>query len=367
MDISATKSKSSRRPLLAFMLSNLVYLLLVQIWGVKLGPISQDAFVLMHQQLPWPSALLLRWEVATFDNYYMAYHAVNLVLLYGCMIATLLFVRTTLQSVWWLGSLASVLLMANPLKDEAVLTLTGGTVLLPVFMTLVGLACYAQHCQTGGAASYLFSLSLIWFLQWTYPALLPLSGLIVLYEWIVNPPERRYWIRMLPFVFVGAIAIMHWGFLLNPGGVRGILFSLVLVLYPIGYLPDTLHTLDTSICYRVAILLFGVLIVLGVGRKLRSRGYWFAIAGAIFWMALWPDITKGAGHALDLEMLIPIVLVNLAFAALCGRMQTHPRWTRAVVTLTTLMCLIFFAVQIQSIRDWYSDPDTKAARQVLPY
>lgn len=347
------------------MFTNLLYLIAVHIWNVNLGPVLMDTIEFVPQHVPWPSALVLRLEQVYFGETYWLYHAVNLVLLYGCMLLTMVLVRTSLQSVWWLGSLASVLMMANPIKDHGVTLLTASTVLIPVLLGLLTLVLYAKHCEHGEMSTYIFALSLAWFLQFTYPSLLPLALVIVLYEGIVNPPERQYWIRVIPFVLIGVVAIQHWGTTLYSGGWSGVLFSLVRVLYPVDYLPETVVALEENGLFRGAMVLLWLVVVGGIGLKLRSRGYWFGVSAGIAWMALLPGYDHRLAPFTDLHMFMPIIFINLALAALCSRIQSHPRWNRLVVVLTLFMCIGFFVLSWMSIAEWHELAERRALVEEL--
>jgi hypothetical protein len=52
------------------------------------------------------------------------------------------------------------------------------------------------------------------------------------------------------------------------------------------------------------------------------------------------------------RLLLACAFYHLAFAGLCHRMLKHPKWPRTVILATTILCVVFFIVQVQSVLKW---------------
>ncbi|MCX5771469.1 MAG: hypothetical protein NTZ09_14540, partial [Candidatus Hydrogenedentes bacterium] len=163
----------------------LIYLLIVYAWSLSLYPLGRDYAALADPtSLPPIAGKLFAWEIRAFGGSPYGYHAVNLVLLYGCMMALYRFVRLAIPGPFWLGTLAAALFMANPVHSEAVLNLSGVGDLVPAFLALLALVAYAQHRAgprgwTGVLALAAFALAVLPYRQNVMLIIVP-----ALYVWL---------------------------------------------------------------------------------------------------------------------------------------------------------------------------------------
>jgi hypothetical protein len=57
-------------------------------------------------------------------------------------------------------------------------------------------------------------------------------------------------------------------------------------------------------------------------------------------------------QAADGNMMLPLCFMLLGFAELCRMIIQHPKWRRPMVLLTSLLCVVFFGIQIQVNWTW---------------
>ena len=317
-----------RNPAAFFLLANLGYMLAVH----------APAFY------RWPD----RWQML----------APNLALLYLCIVAVFFLTRLTVQGPWWLGSLAGATLMANPLKMDAVLQDDGSFALLSHAAALGSLACYAAWRRTGlrpWAVPFLVLFVAATHLQQLYLGLLLA---VLLWEWLVGPDQRK------PWLILGLLALIQMEIIYYHFGVyedlrkapADIFGPLALVLYPIGFLPHNAlrayeFPLLTLACAAGATGLFFLMY-----RKARQPALLFAAGAALATRLFQPGsvdlvtMERGGG----MTGIIAFMMVGVA--ALCYRMQQHPKWRKPVVFITTLWCVVLFGLQVRAILHWDSIP-----------
>ncbi|HUW63043.1 MAG TPA: L,D-transpeptidase [Candidatus Bathyarchaeia archaeon] len=345
----------------------LIYLLIVYAWSLSLHPLGRDYAALADAaSLPPVAGRLFAWEMSAFGGSPYGYHAVNLVLLYGCMVALYRFVRLTIPGPFWLGTLAAALFMANPVHSEAVLNLAGVGDLAPAFFALAALAAYAEHRAnpkrwTGPLAAVAFALAVLPYRQNVMLMIVP-----ALYVWLKSrePQPARCAdsvacpicsTLLVPLAVVTTASMsLHSGLFalenLNPARMFGPLY---LIFYPIGLLPETAYTFHRNPWLgwvaALAVLIFIALIY----RKARRPAILFGLA-SMAGMRLF----QGGGFIDPVHMigggslLVPNGLFNVALVALFYRIAEHPKWRRPVIMTTTLLAVVFFAMQIVFIAHW---------------
>ena len=333
----------------AFLLTDALYLLLVYVWTLGLSPLGRDFAALAHPDRLGPVAGgLFSARMHFFGGHAWMYLTVNLVLVYGCMALLLVLTGMLGKGPWWLGSIAAVLFMANPVKTEAILSLSGIRYLLPGLLGLLVLAVYVR-CRSGQGV--LFRLLPLLFYTGTIlacPEMIPLFLVIAAFEGCFFPKgtERRR--RLWPIVGIGLAALCISGQWAMDGAWQParIFTPLYLVLYPIGLLPDTVAIFEAwPLAGWGCGLALGALAV-WLMYKVRTPLFTFGLIGAAAFRLL-----QGA-HAVDPvtlagggNLLVPAALLSLAAAGGFQALLRHPRWRTSVVRLSTLLCVAAMACQ----------------------
>lgn len=352
---------SSKSQQIVFLFTNLLYLVATHFLSLTLYPVGPEFKILAGEE-PGRLAAMAHGISRVFGDHLVAYHVLNLALLYACMVCILYLTRAVLQGPWWLGSLAAVLVMANPLKNSQVLMITAAPGLFAQFLALLTLTLYAQHTR-GARAGLLFasyaSLAAATLLDARAAAL---ALVLVVFEIMIVPDGRKRFLRLLPFILVVAweSRSMFAGvvdFFINPAPVATALW---LPFYPIGLLPETVARIDQ--------FTLGWWCVLGIVMFVLHRVYRWSGHRLIPAMTLSALLLGIAGSAhvapptyMQTQgfMLVTMALLAIAVAAVCQRVLAHPKWRIYVVHLTTMLCLLLFALQISSILEWRN-----AGRQV---
>ena len=336
-----------------------VYLSVVYVWALSLYPLGRD-YRSLHDRgdgLPFPVGPLWRWEVSVFDDRAWAYIGLNLVLLYGCMMAVYGLVRLVVrEGPIWFAALASTLFMANPVHSEAVLNVGGMSDLFPGLFALAAVLAYGYWRKRGGYG--FLPVSLACFALATLPFFqnLGLWVVLLLYEALGAPKEqRRSYRHLLPFLAVAvAAAYLHRDGLGSPALDLGGMFApLYLIFYPIGLLPETVQTFRETPAWAWAGTGAVLFVVLLVSRKVGRRAFLFGIGGAA---AL--RLFQGGGHIDPVhligggQLVAASGLFAVSLVVLFRRMFEHPKWRANTVMLTTFLCLVLFALQIRVIGTW---------------
>lgn len=358
MSSTSTNSRTvspSRRQLRAFLCTNFLYVWLVFGWSLTLYPLGIDfAYLAGEATMNEASHRIFSMLQLVSGEDIWPFRVFNILLLYACMICVLLLTRLTLDGPWWLGSFAAVMLMANPVKSEAVLQLSAVADLFPAFIALAALTAFAAWHRHRGIWFYLLALLLGAFgtLAFIENVTLPLV-MMALYVFIPTGRLART-TQLMPFLLLGGAGMIQvvaqaWTHRFNPVDRFA---PLLMAFYPLG-----LRT-ETAILYErfpalwllpmAALCLFA-----WVGWRLsRQPAIAFALAGALLFR-LAPAGTfdvvhlRGGG-----SMLVPFACLYIGFASLWMSIQRHPRWRRAAVTLTTVLCVVFMALQVQALWHW---------------
>lgn len=376
------KSPSTRRQIITLLISNLVYLLLVYVPGWFIYPLGPDFARMAAASRAWSlDDFMLRMALAAFGTRLWAYHAVNLLLLYACMVCIFFLTRLLLKGPWWYGSLAAVLFMTHPVKNETVLLLSGADHLLALLLALLAFcACFgAPQCTRRSASWLLWTLSILLLAlaiaKWHA---LAATGLIpALYALL----HRKALLPALPF----ALLSVGWAIALWTTRQNDVLSfrpdqlaPLLLLIYPLGFLPRTLPLLQFPPAARhfpanataweslshvlqilwawtmpLAVMLLMLLAAYAIHRATRRPAFLFCVLSAAMatppWLLRKVDLCSFENGAL---MAMPLVFAAIALAAIAQGLQQHPKWQRPVVTLTTALCLFMMALECRSVLAW---------------
>lgn len=334
------------------------YVLLVYGWGLWVHPMGRDYAHLAEGGggLPFLADVIFGWEVRVFGGNPVGYHAVNIMLMYVCMVFVYFITNAIVKGLWWFGTLAACMFMANPVHAESVLNLSGVADLVPCVAGLAALWSYVWAATRGGifrtvVAAVLFTIAAL-----NYTSNLGLVAVVFLYEWFLGDSGRKRWGRLavfgaLSFAAVGAsrdalrTADWHFGSMYGP---------LYLVFYPLGFLPETVLGF-----YRYPLLGWvSAALVAGavalIYRKARRPAILFGLLSACA-LRLAPDERPidlvhmvGGGQLLLANALFVVALVAVFF-----RIMDHPRWRTSMVGITTMIVIIFFGMQWRAIRHWH--------------
>lgn len=345
----------SRRQLRAFLVTNFIYVWLVFGWSLTLYPLGIDFTYLSDSSTMQPAVQrVFDNQAVLFGDTLWQWRAFNILLLYCCMVCILLLTRFVLDGPWWLGSLAAVLTMANPAKSAGVLQLSAATELLPAFAALSALAMFAAWVRHGRGWTYAAALLLLAFASWNFIENLPLPLLAFLMYILIPTGRIESYLKLLPVALIGLAAIFRHGWVYGnvPFDFVSAFAPLYLAAYPLGLLPGTAAIYHEMpwLWLVVGLLAAGLVwfafrwsgqraVLLGVGAALLMR---------IVPLGEFDFVHCGGGGAL----LVPLAWLYIAASAVWMQVQRHPRWTRASVMLTTLLCLLFFALQFQALWHW---------------
>jgi len=347
-------SKVKRAPgPLYFLIANFLYLVVVQGLSLTIQPVGRD-FEVFAGASPLAGAWIAPVLESVFGDSVALYHVLNLALLYGAMCCVFLLTRLLVQGPWWLGSLTAALLMANPLKSEAIYQLSGFLDMLPAFLGLLSITLYvvfAVYHRKAACAGAVAAHALAVFL---FPQTWGLLLVLIAYEAIVLQTGKDALARLAPFGLVSLAALFvgvqpeHWW----SGNVLETFTPLYFVFYPIGILPSTeaWFLAETWVWVAACVVILALSLAIGWGAQSRALSFGLLASVAFRLIPAQPvDLVHMAGGG---QMIIPIALMNIAFAALCWRMLQHKKWVRSVVFLTTALCILFFVLQIRELFAW---------------
>lgn len=359
------------------MVADAAYLLLVFSWMLFLPPLGRDFVSLARPNTLEPVAgAVFRGCMQIFGAHPWPYHAFNLLLLYACMMLILILTRHLVRGPWWLGSVAAVLFMANPVKTEAVLHLDGMRDLLPALAGLFALLSYMALRGGRGAPPRYTALLLFLAAAGISPTNLMLMPVFAVYEAVCRPKPEG-WRFFRPIGVVGAVALLASGMWAVPGALHPLrMFApLALIFYPIGMLPENaellaiapspaagvaLVILELAPVVSVVLLLMLIIAVFRILRRLREPSITFGVLGALafrlFQGSLGVDAVTLQGGG---RLLIPLALLSIAAAGLCHRLMKMPECRRYVVRISTAACALVMALQVASNLEW-----RRAAREV---
>jgi hypothetical protein len=334
-----------------------IYVLIVYSASLTIGPLGRDYAMLANpnENASFLVARLISAEVHFFANSAWAYHCVNLGLLYACMLLLYRLTNRVVRGPWWFGTLAATLFMANPVHSEAVLNVCGPVDLLPCLLALASLMVYAESAFAPRLWSVLLSPVLFGLAILGGAQIAILLFVLILFELLVRPGQGNPLLRLaLPAM----LSVTKWCFtpeILSAArwDLTGMFAPLYFIVYPLGFLPATARTL---VAYPILgwVAAASVLIILFlIHRKARRPVILFGLFGAAATRLCQGDGFVDPVHLIGGgQLLLANALFNIAFVALFYRIMDHPKWRRAVVTLTTLLCVVFFVLELRSVLSW---------------
>jgi len=334
-----------------------IYVLVVYVWAWPIHPLGRD-FVRLGdggEDMAPAAQWLWQTEVSLFGGWAPGYLLVNMALMYACMVCLYFFINYTLRGPAWVGVLAANLFMANPMHAESMLNLSGVSDLLPCFVALAALACYAWHVETNRRIALWTTIALL--ILATIPfyinAWLPL--VFLLYEGLMTGSHRRSRAR-LAVGFFGLIASLAWhgnALLAGPFNAADMFGPLYFTLYCIGFLPETAHAMYNQPLYGwsfAAIVAFALILI---HRKVATPGIAFAVlAMLVLRLAptgefIDPVHLVGAG-----QLILPQALFMTGVAVIYVCAMDHPRWRLPLIYSSFTISVIFFILMVVTIFQW---------------
>ncbi len=333
------------------------YTALVYAWGLGVHPMGRDyaAMAANGEDLPFLADRIFAWEVQAFGASTVPYHLVNLVAFYGCVWCVMHLTNFTVRGLWWLGTWAAAVFMANPVHTESVLNLSGIGDSIPAFFALFALTAYAYHAYTPRRWTYAVALLAFAFAVAAYPHHAFLFLIIVMFEVLITRPENRHFPRLAPYLILGIAALIyHFPVLkessFDPGAWFGPLYF---TFYPIGFLPENAAAMHRQpwLGWVAAIAVAAILML--IYRKARRPAILFAVL-AMLVVRLFPtprpiDPVHLVGGG---ELIVACAFFTVAFAALAYRCMDHPKWKIPIVGITTAFAVAAFLVQIRAELNW---------------
>jgi len=333
------------------------YVLLVYGLGCSIGPMGRDFSLLADPDthIYGFSGSVLKWITEVLGRWSFGYHLISLLLMYACMVLLFFIVRNLLKTPYWIGTLASVLFMANPAYGETLLNLTGMVDLIPCLAALVAFFVLTWEVKQRQLLKTFFDALVLSAATFIVPSNALLPWVFVLFEFMTKRFQNMYLGRSIVFSLFGAAAMAyHWEHLVDC--VKHFLShtaSLYFLFYPIGLTPETAYTL-----HRFPVLGFlgaGALffVIRGICKRADSTVMNFSLIAALITGIVGgknlvdPVHLVGAG-----KLLLASAFYHLGFVALVARILQNPRWRITVTTATTILCVVYFAIQINQVFFW---------------
>ncbi|MBI5092887.1 MAG: hypothetical protein HZB26_10650, partial [Candidatus Hydrogenedentes bacterium] len=337
-------------------LAMLIYVVVVYVWSLRLYPLGRDFAYLAHpgEGLPFLVKQVFSWEVSQFGTSLQYYHLLNAGLMYACMLLVYRFVNAVVAGPAWFGTLAATLFMSNPAHSEAMLNLCGVVELIPCLLALVALTVYAKANARAGVLPLVISTGAFALAVLPYRENLGLVLVIALYEVFIAGRRKKVY-EHAPFALVTIASLyIHWRSLIETGFNATDAFTpLYFLFYPIGFLPETAQLFCEQ--HWVAWVAAGatLIILFLICRKTRRRSLVFGL------LAMAAVRLPQSGQPVDPvhlvgggQLLLANVFFATALASLFYRIMENPNWRATIVSGTTLLCMVFFGVEIHQIFAW---------------
>lgn len=344
----------------------LLYTPVVYALGLTIHPLGRDYAAMADSASVMDSAssALFETEMELFDASPAGYHVVNLLLLLACMACIYGAVRKAIQGPYWLGALAGLLFMANPVHSEAVLNLSGVSDLFPAVFALAAFWAYTVHVDRRSISTYASTLLLFTPAVVLFEVNLPLVAVFLMYETYVAPDHKRSYLLLLPLVAVTVVAGFYQNFALDSDRVdlAGMFVPLYFILYPIGFLPESAETYLRSPIQAWAAVGAAVVVLSFIAYKSRSGVVWFGLLGPVAYRLFQGQRTVDPTHLVGGgQLLVANGLFVVGLVALFYRIMHHPKWRGRIVVYTTILCAAFFVLQFRSVLAW-REAGTRVAR-----
>jgi len=330
----------------------LAYLILVYIWGLWIYPLGRDFhhLAVAGAEMPNLARQLFALEVQAFGANPVGYHLVNCLLMYACMLLIFHFVNNAAKGLWWFGTFAACVFMSNPVHSESMHNLSGVADLVPCLAALVVLNAVVLAAHTGGAVRYALAVAAmgahIVFFREDFVVLIA----AILYPVAVKARFNKAYV----FVLVLAPAILGLGLVLAGVVTFPTFASSYLVVYPIGFLPETLAAYHANTAYAWGAAVGAVLVAWLIHRKVQRPLFLYALVSMVLTAAMtranpvdWVHMV-GGGRLLVANAFFVLALVIVIF-----RIMDNPKWRLPMISLTTMFVVIFFAMQWRSMRAWH--------------
>ena len=325
-----------------------LYLAMVYAAFLAIPPLGRD-----YAALARPDAVLFFTSLTRlFGGYGWMYLLLNLVLLYGCMALILVLTRHLTRGPWWLGSVAAVLFMANPVKTEAVLAISGVRDLWPGFMALLTLYVYVRCRQSAKVGAVQLPALVYLAAILTGPINIMLFVVVIVLEYSVYKEKTRRW---LPLAIFGTIALFMSGQWAMSGALHPVrMFApLFFVVYPIGMLPDTVLFFQQLPLAGYGLSAVVVLLGAWLIRKVNKPAFTFGLLGAAAFRLCQGGFTVDAVTlAGGGQLMLPAALLAIAVAGFFQAVMENSKWRITVVRVTTLLCIAAMCCQIWVNLHW---------------
>lgn len=335
-----------------FMGALLVYLLVVHGASLSRGGLPNPAPV-------FPS--LLADHPAAFAALQPLLPLLNLGLFYACMLALFQLTRRVVAGPAWLGSLAAAVFMAHPAKTEALFTLSGSAALVTTLLMALSVLFQCQEEESRSRARTLAGLLAFALATMLSPVAMALVPILIAFAW-GGAGGRASWLRMLPPLALGLVgAMLHqevWAVYLHAMPAK--LAGLLVLVYPIGLLPETASALAASPVASALWAVAAVVAVLALIYAVRSVPFSGALVAALLFRAA-PGMDAVDLVTLDggAQLLPSLASGCIALAAFTRWLMSFEAWGRPAVAITTMICAVLFVLQFQANRNY-------AARESLP-
>ena len=334
-----------------------LYVFLVYAWGFGVHPMGRDyaALAAPNDCMPPLVAGVFGWETRVFLTASWAYHIVNAVALYACMLCVFAVTARIVRGPFWLGTLAATLFMANPAYIEAVLNVSGIEDLLPCLFGLVAITACVHVGVRPSIVKMVLAFGLVWIASALFRSNALLPAVALLYESIVVPIEKKSRARMVGFGAIGLFSIvLHSRFaFLSGGSVTDRFAPLYFLFYPIGLLPETARRFHEWPWMGWLGALAVLAILQFVVRKAGSRVLLFGFLSAAVVRAGGAERSVDPVHLVGAgQLLLASALYHVGLAAFLARVLQSPKWRLTITTATTLWCIVYFAIQIHQDFTW---------------
>ena len=335
-----------------------LYLSVCHAWALTLHPLGKDFSILAgaDSELPTSMRRLVALQVGWFGDNPLGYHVLSFALLYACMLAVYAWVKQMHpDGPFWLGTLAATMFMANPVHADGVLHLTSAATLAPALAALVTLYLYGTAID-GGRTKIVLAIIAFALTSWSFPETRGLTLLIPMYEFFVLRPRWQDSVpRAAVFVLLGfviwAVQGGHLPALAVP--LAQSISPLYFIFYPIGFLPETAHQFHAHAWLGWIAVASVAGVVLLIVRAARRPIILFGLLGMLAYR-----IAGNANHVDPVhlvgggELLVETALFCAGLTALFKRMMEHPKWKRLIITSTSLLCVLYFALMIETVSAW---------------
>lgn len=340
-------------------ISLLFYQTLVYFWGLTIYPMGRDYSRLTGrgEGLEFLSVMFWHNELHFFQDSVILYRLVSFVMLFVCTLAVYGIVRLVyVGGPIWLSTLAATLFMANPAMSEATLGLSGSIELFRAAVGLWAFFLYLLAERRGHVGLHVLAfgalfIAILFVLGNAGLGALPLLYLVTLRR----HASKEAYQRATLYSFIAVIAVMNHreSYSLEALHPAHSLVPLYFLFYPLGFLAETMRSYAA---YPILGWVEGAAVFLVLGlilRKAKANAILFGLLGAVVVRVGQGEVPIDPVHLTGgSSLVVPNAFYMLALCVLFGKVMTHPKWRRAIVTGTTLFALLMFGMQVRNIGIW---------------